>query len=200
MVRKNDVGNYHEEVKESILKQIVSNIISFFKVFLICFILVHIMMNYIIRPIHVVGDSMSPTLKNGQYAISCAFIAKFLTIQRGDIVIAYDDKMFHEHVIKRVIAVPNDRIYCEDDQVYINGEVIDEPYLKGDLVEVIRSLGESFTEDFQEITLGEDEYWLMGDNRQVSKDSRDVGAFKKSQIKASGIFRVFPVTNIGIVK
>lgn len=200
MIEKNDMDQHLEEHKESIGKVILSNLISFFKVFLICFILVHIMMNYVIRPIHVVGDSMSPTLKNGQYAISSAFVAKFLTIQRGDIVIAYDGKMFHEHVIKRVIAVPYDRIYCKDDQVYINGEVVDEPYLKGDLVDVIRSLGESFTEDFQEVTLGEDEYWLMGDNRQVSKDSRDVGAFKKSQIKASGILRIFPFTNIGFVK
>lgn len=199
-MRKNEMDKHRGEEKETLGKVILSNICSFLKVFLICFILVHIMMNYIIRPIHVVGDSMSPTLKNGQYAISCAFIARFLTIERGDIVVAYDDKNFHEYVIKRVIAIPGDRIYCKDDVVYINGEAVDEPYLKGDFVDVIRSLGESFTEDFEEVVLGEDEYWLMGDNRQVSKDSRDIGAFKKSQIKASGILRVYPFSNFGIVE
>lgn len=76
-----------------------------------------------------------------------------------------------------------DRISCKDDKVYVNDKALDEPYLDNEWANAIRDTVDAFTEDFTEVCLQEDEYWLMGDNRINSRDSRDFDLLNAARSK-----------------
>lgn len=110
------------------------------------------------------GQSMNPTLQDGEYGVATRTIISHL--DRGDIVIVdNEDKL----LIKRLIGEPGDHVKCENNVLTINDEVVEESYTQGE------------TSDF-DIVLGDDEYFVMGDNREHSSDSRLYGAFNKSDI------------------
>ena len=90
--------------------------------------------------------------------------------------------------IKRVIGLPGETISCENNTIYVNSRKIDDKF------------GSGVTSDFKKITLGKDEYFVLGDNRENSLDSRYYGPFKKKEIKGSTKLIVFPFHKIGKVK
>lgn len=135
-------------------------------------------------PIIVSGHSMDTTLNDGMIAIS-KNVNKDTKINRGDIVVVNEDS---HYVIKRIIGLPNEKIKCENGFICINGEKLEEDYTS------------SLTEDFDEVTIGENEYFIMGDNRSNSKDSRVYGAISKQQIKSSGVFVISSISKFGLVQ
>lgn len=191
---------HRQEEHESIPRVILSNLFSLLKIFLVCFILVYFTANYVVRPFHVNGASMYPTLKDGEFGFSNAFSGHFQEIHRGDIVVVFEGKVTHNYWVKRVIGLPGDTIKAKNDRVYINGRILDEPYLDNDFAENIRLTDSSlFMKDFSEVTLGEDEYFLMGDNRYISMDSREMGPFKRKDIKAVGFAVAIPFGKMRVV-
>ena len=98
--------------------------------------------------------------------------------------------------------MPNDIISCKDGIIYINGEAIDEYYLDEAYVFEQAQLekDKKFTKDFSEVTLGDDEYFLLGDNRLHSTDSRMFGAFKKKDIVSKSVYVWYPFNEISGVK
>lgn len=186
-------NRHTEESKETLGKVIASNLFSLLKIFLVCFVLVYSVVNFGVKPVKVYGGSMYPTLKDGSFALSNAFKGRFLDIERYDIVVAYDPAITKSAmtIIKRVIALPGESVYAKDDVVYVNGKPLKEPYIadkNNNFAKTTRELEGNFTDDFGPYTLKEDEYFLMGDSRKLSDDSRTFGPFKRSSIKASGIF------------
>lgn len=173
-------------------------LIDLLKTFIICFIAVFLLTTFVVKPVRVDGRSMYPTLEDGEIGLMNVFSAKFLDIERFDVVVVYNEES-NENWVKRVIGLPGDTVYAKDDVVYVNGLPIEEPYLDTDYVNQIRERGDYFTQDFDKITLGEDEYFLMGDNRIVSYDSRRVGPFKREDIKGKGIFIVYPFDKIKMI-
>lgn len=113
------------------------------------------------------GASMEPTLKNNQHLIAVAHS----NIHHGDIVIAQSD-VFGCNIVKRVIAIPGDTISIKDNVVFLNGTPLDEPYITE----------EQFSADMHPLSLEENMYFLMGDNRNHSSDSRMVGPLKRDEI------------------
>ena len=102
----------------------------------------------------------------------------------------------NEYLVKRVIALPNETIEVKDDKVYVNGEEIKQDFLDQDYV----SQFSTFTNGFNSVTLGDDEVFLMGDNRPYSSDSRVFGAFKLKDIIAKDAYIFYPFNEINWFK
>jgi len=127
-------------------------------------------------PVKIEGDSMNDTLITGEKY----FIHKTKNVQRGDIIV-FNLKGNKEDVyIKRLVAIEGDTVSVENDTLYVNGDKKEESYLK----EQKRALddGEVLTADIKEVTLEDGMYYVLGDNRMNSADSRDFGAISKEDI------------------
>ena len=141
---------------------------------------------FIVTPAIVDGGSMDNTLENGQLVLINKFIDRFDDINRCDIVVINNDAD-SDKIIKRVIGLPNEIIEYRDNILYINGKKVE------------AEIGFIDTEDFIAKT-GENEYFVLGDNRPISKDSRYFGSFKKDKILGRVTIRLFPFSKFGLVK
>lgn len=169
------------------------------KTFIVCFIVVFIITTFVVKPVQVDGDSMYPTLIDKEIGVVNIFSAKYIGIHRFDVVVVQNETT-KDPWVKRVIGMPNDTIEAKDDVVYINGEAIEEPYLDNSYAQSIRSQGKKFTNDFGPITLKDNEYFLMGDNRIISYDSRKVGAFHKEDIIGKDAYIIYPFSQMKVVR
>ena len=133
------------------------------------------------------GDSMNDTLQNGDNLIVDKLSYRFINIDRFDIVVFRNHDEKNNFYIKRVIGLPGETIQITGDDIYINGELLEEDYGK----EAMDSPGCAA----EPITLGADEYFVLGDNRNCSKDSRDaehVGNVKRDWIVGRAFARITP--------
>jgi signal peptidase I len=169
-------------------------LLSFLGEIVIIMVVIFVVMHYIVRPIEVIGSSMYPTLEDKEYGISNVIGTKLNHIERFDIVIVYIEEK-DEYIVKRVIGMPGETVSYSDGQLYINGEPMDEPFLDEDYV---ASYNGSFMTDVEPITLGDDEYYCLGDNRPHSTDSRYYGPFKKENIIAKGVLVIYPFDKAGL--
>lgn len=121
------------------------------------------------KPVVISGESMSPTLHPGEIRVAHRWLALLQGYHRGDIALIRD-RDDHQFSIKRIVALPRDRIQFQNGRVYLNGSLLEEAYLPKDVSTLNpRRAAESVIE------LGADEYFVLGDNREVSLDSRYTG-------------------------
>lgn len=151
--------------------------------FMFFFLLVH----YFLFTIFIVdGISMDKTLASGDLMLVDRINYKLHPVERGDIIALYfpgeDEKKF----VKRVVGLPMEKITITGDQVLINGVILDEPYLKG-----------APTNPDLEIVLEKNEYFMMGDNRGASSDSRIWGPLSKNYIIGKTSYRLLNTKNVG---
>lgn len=167
------------------------------KAALIFSILLFIFSNFLFRSIHIDGHSMEPTLSEGELAFSNIIALSTSDLERFEIVVIGDEE--EGQMVKRIIAMPNETIQFKDDKLYINGKYMEEPFLDETYIST-QTMNHriSFTQDFGPITLQEDEYFVLGDNRLVSKDSRVLGAFKTSAIIGKHVIVFYPFNKIRI--
>lgn len=144
-----------------------------------------IIRTFIVTPAIVSGASMDDTLKDGQLVIVNKFIYRFSDIKRFDIVVLQNDKT-EDKIIKRVIALPNERVDYKNNKLYINGELMNIDFEHKE------------TADFT-YTTEDGEYFVLGDNRPVSKDSRSFGVFVEDDFVGRVKIRLFPFNKIGKV-
>ena len=170
------VKKEHSEAREWIQSIIIAVVLAFvIKMFLFDFVLVQ-------------GSSMHPTLENGDRLIINKIEYRLGEPDYGDIVILnYSSSVEY---VKRVIAKGGDTIAIKDQVVYVNGEPIDEPYVNTD------PYG-----DFPEVTVPEGTYFVMGDNRENSTDSRSlmVGFVPVKNIMGKAVWRIWPFSKFGSV-
>ena len=142
---------------------------------------------------------MYPYIKEGESVIVDLVSLHFTDIKRFDVVVAKNKKDDHLWV-KRVIGLPNDTIQFKNEQLYINGTLVQEPFLNDRYIASVLGANDSmsFTKDTKEIKLQNDEYFLVGDNRIRSLDSRDpnIGPFSKEDIVGKGWLVIYPFENI----
>ncbi len=145
---------------------------------------------FIAQPFIVQGVSMSPTFETGEYLIVDEISYRFNDPERGDIVIVKKPGNTSENLIKRIMGLPGETLRYKNNVLTVinkenpDGLIISEPYLIN-----IK------TGDF-EATLGNDQYFVMGDNRSVSLDSRIVGPVRRDAIIGEALLRLFPPTRI----
>lgn len=151
--------------------------------YIVIVVVVVLIRTFIITPVRVDGDSMKNTLKNGDILL----LYKLSSINRFDIIVL-DEEKDNEKIIKRVIGLPGETVAIKKGKIYINDKVIDDDYAYGE------------TTDYNKVTLKDDEYFILGDNRLISKDSRYFGPIKDNEIKGKIVFRLFPFTKIGTVQ
>ena len=152
--------------------------------YMIILVIVLLLRSFIVTPIKVNGLSMYDTLEGDEIMI----LWKLGEIERYDIVVA-DVKVSgsDDVVIKRVYGLPGETISCEDGKIYINGSLIEDEY------------GYRETSDFGPVTLGENEYFLLGDNREISLDSRVFGKVTRDEIEGTTNFILLPFKKFGNV-
>lgn len=168
-------------MKKSVFKEL-------FWFFIKALVLVVILINFIFFPCVVNGSSMHPNYEEGEYGYSF-IITKMFGIRRFDTaVIRIDSASKEKLLVKRVIGLPNDEVEYKDNKLYINGEYLEEPFLS-----------DVTTPDFK-VTLSDNEYYCLGDNRNVSRDSRFYGPFSGSQIVSTHLFVLFPLDSFGFNK
>lgn len=151
--------------------------------YIVIVVVVVLIRTFIITPVRVDGDSMKNTLKNGDILL----LYKLSSIDRFDIIVL-DEEKDNEKIIKRVIGLPGETVAIKKGKIYINDKVINDEYAYGE------------TSDYNKVTLKDDEYFILGDNRLISKDSRYFGPIKDNEIKGKIVFRLFPFTKIGTVQ
>ena len=195
-MKKNNRFRYNEEDD----RLLIEDILDFIKTFLFCSLIVIFINAFLFSPKQVVGRSMYPTLKNNQKGIVNVIRSNLGKIERYDIVIAkIQEEEKTSEVIKRVIGMPNDTISCKDEIIYINGQPLDEPYLESEYKEEWVKKNHYFTKNFQEIKLKDNEYFIIGDNRPLSQDSRDFGPITREQILAKDFFVLWPLNEIAYI-
>lgn len=203
--KKNEL-RYNEDDERTLLE----DILGFIKVFVVSAIVILLFVNFVAHPVRVDGRSMYPTLKDGEFGFTNVGGVLLNGVERGDIVVVtMKEEGQKTHWVKRVIGLPGDTVSCVNDVVYINGKVLDEtkyidPDYRQSLVDKfgyfnkVPNADNTKVEDFEEVKLKDDEYYVMGDNRPYSKDSRYVGPVKKSQIFAKKMLVLLPISDIGV--
>ncbi|WP_042146827.1 signal peptidase I [Paucisalibacillus sp. EB02] len=154
-------------------------------VFIISIVLIFIIVRFVIGVITISGNSMNPTIEDGDLLLTSNLI---FTVERNDMIVFRDDNGFN--VIKRVIGLPNDRIAIQNGAVLVNGEIVNETYTTG------------LSNDMEEIIVPSKSYFVLGDNRTPgeSLDSRDhnVGTIDEKHVLGEVIISLFPFSLMSI--
>ena len=140
---------------------------------------------FVFTNIMVHGPSMLDTLHDKDIMILDIIGPKLNGYKRFDIIVI---KTKDTKIIKRVIGLPGETVEYKDNQLYINGKKVKDKYGNGE------------TDDIEKVKLGKDEYYVLGDNRGISADSRVYGPFKKKSIMGKATFTFFPFNRIGVKK
>lgn len=184
---------FKRERKEpnTLMGKILFEGLDILKIFVLTYLVLTLFFHFIARPVIVQGDSMYPTLTDQDLGIADILFMNITGIQRNDIVIIYLEEK-NEYLVKRVIALPNEKVQCKSGILYVNDEAVEENYLDPDYFQTQTEVYGQFTSDFGPVYLAEDEYWCLGDNRPISSDSRRYGPFKKEDITSRLNFIFYP--------
>jgi signal peptidase I len=146
---------------------------------------------FLYQPVRVEGTSMLPMLEDQDRLFINKIAYRVGDIHQGDVVVFQYPRDHAKSYIKRVIALPGDRLRIDHGDVYVNGVHLPEPYVPN-----------RFTDDRSqpEMVLGPQEYFVMGDHRSISSDSRDFGPVDRSLIYGKAVFVYWPMEQVGVVR
>ena len=176
---------------KNVVKEIISTILYILAVLLGTYLLI----TFVGQRTSVSGSSMEPTLSNNDQLILDKISYRFSEPKRFDIIVFPFQYKENTYYVKRVIGLPGETVQIDlEGNIYINGEILEEDYGK----EKINFPGLAV----EPITLGDDEYFVMGDNRNNSSDSRDpsVGNIRRSNIIGKAWMRIWPLNKFGVLK
>lgn len=172
-----------------------SEIREYIEAFIIAVVLALFIITFIAQSFRVDGSSMEPSFHNGQRLIVDKLSYRFNTPQTGDVIVFRYPTDLKRMFIKRVIGVSGDEILIKDGTVYLNGTALVENYING-------PTHGAFTRNHGPVIVPADSFFVLGDNRLNSDDSRypDVGFVPRNNIVGRAIFSYWPLTEIGIIR
>jgi signal peptidase I len=143
---------------------------------------------FLYQPVKVEGTSMMPGLEDQERIFVNKFVYRWEPIQRGDIVVFHYPRDTSKSYIKRVIGVAGDRVRIENGLVYVNGEPLDEDYVPAEYADA---------RSYPEITVAAHSFFVLGDHRTMSNDSRDFGPVNERFIYGKAVFGYWPMEKLG---
>jgi signal peptidase I len=150
-----------------------------------------LIITFLYQPVRVEGTSMLPQLENRDRLFINKFVYHISSIERGDVVVFHYPRDPEKSYIKRVIALPGDRLRIDHGRVWLNGKSQIEGYVP-EIFEDSRSMAE--------IVVPDDNYFVMGDHRSISSDSREFGPVERSLIYGKAVFIYWPTKDAGVVR
>ncbi len=141
------------------------------------------------------GNSMVPTMHTGDYLITEKISYKLRNPKRGEIIVLKNPRDESQDFIKRVIAVPGDKLQILNNAVYVNNQPLTENYLPAGII----TRSGAFVTEGSTIKVAGNQYFVFGDNREHSSDSREWGPVTKEEIVGKAFFRYFPIPDIGLL-
>ncbi len=173
---------------------VIETIVIALSIFLVVYL-------FLMQPHQVNGQSMVPSFQSGEYVLTDKISYKLNEPQRGDVVVFHAPPAAHCpqgtgcDFIKRVLALPGESVQVKNDQVIVNGQPLPEPYIPADF----ETRAGDFTKNGRTIKLGVNEYFVAGDNRPYSSDSRAWGPITKADIVGRAFFRYWPMDVMGTI-
>ena len=150
-----------------------------------------LIITFLYQPVRVEGTSMLPRLEDHDRLFINKFVYDFESIQRGDVVVFHYPRDPEKSYIKRVIALPGDHLRIDRGQVWINGRRLRESYVP---------LLYRDTRSMAEMVVPDDTYFMMGDHRSISSDSREFGPVERDLIYGKAVFVYWPAKDAGVVR
>lgn len=146
---------------------------------------------FVYQPVKVEGGSMEPGLEDQERIFINKLVYRWESIDRGDIVVFRYPRDPHKSFIKRVIGLPGDRVRIAFGHVYLNGELVEEAYVPEDFLD---------TRSYPDTVVPANSYFVLGDHRSMSNDSRDFGPVPRSYIYGKAVFGYWPMEKLGVLR
>lgn len=187
------------------LKKISLVLLDFVETLILATVFLVIFWAFLGQPHQVRGNSMTPTLHDNEYLLTEKISYMLGQPQRGDVIIFRFPQAPRFDYIKRIIGLPGEKLKIQNNKITIQntefpaGFVMDEPYLANGTQTIVPPSG-AFMSEGQMISLGKNEYFVLGDNRQNSSDSRFWGLVPRNEIIGKTFFRFFPLTAFGPIQ
>jgi signal peptidase I len=175
--------------------QMIKSTLEFIKTIAIVLVLAFIIKTFFIQTFIIDGQSMEPNFHNGEYLLVDKFSYHITQPKRGDVDIIIPPDDISKDYIKRIIGVPGDTVEIKSGKVFINNKEIKEPYLPSNTPTLING---DFKQS-QKITLKDNQYYVLGDNRGDSRDSRYIGIIPKENIIGRTLLIAFPFKNAQVI-
>lgn len=150
----------------------------------------------VLQPHKIKGDSMQPNYPDGEFLLTDKLSYRFGKPERGDVIVFEAPGVRDEEYIKRIIGLPGERVMVRDGKVYINGNLLDEPYI----ADTLSTGGGIFSAEGKEVVVPERSFFVLGDNRPASSDSRTWGFVEKQKISGKAWVIYWPPEKVGLVK
>ena len=184
------LGAGQNEIPEQSTPGILAEFRGWLKDILLAVVIAFLMVVFLYQPVKVEGTSMQPELLDQERIFVNKFVYHFEEIHRGDIVVFWYPKDPSKSFIKRVLGVPGDVVSIRDGQVYINGQLVEERYVPR---------GYQDADSYPVVRVREGHYYVLGDHRNASNDSRSWGLVPRKYIYGKAVFRYWPVEKAGFL-
>ena len=178
------------EIPEQSTPGILAEFRGWLKDILLAVVIAFLMVVFLYQPVKVEGTSMQPELLDQERIFVNKFVYHFEEIHRSDIVVFWYPKDPSKSFIKRVLGIPGDVVSIRDGQVYINGQLVEERYVPR---------GYQDADSYPVVRVREGHYYVLGDHRNASNDSRSWGLVPRKYIYGKAVFRYWPVEKAGFL-
>lgn len=178
-----------------VIKRAIGALFDFLQGIVVILAIMVMIYLFIMSPQEINGASMEPNFHNGQYILTNKVEYKLRDPNRGDVVIFKSPKNKDIDYIKRIIAEPGDRVALRSGSYYVNGIKLEEPYLAPDTYTAFGN----YLREGSEVIVPEGKYFVSGDNRGHSSDSREFGPIAKEDFIGKAFFRYWPFSGAGMI-